>query len=162
MCVVASKRCRSCRPPAPRRSPKGMVVQTETDEDCAGSQSHPGTTARQPSARLPGLRRRRRVRIAGHDLQVRRRRSRSTPRSSSIATSSSGRRWSSSTVRAASSAIAAYACAAKAWTSGRSAFRTAASAVIAPNVGDHLDCEAVRHVHRHLPGRRAHLRHLSL
>ena len=63
-------------------------------------------------------------------------------KSSTIATSSSGRPPCSSTGRAASCAIAACACAAKAWMCGRSACRTAASArVIAPNGGDHLDCE---------------------
>ena len=56
--------------------------------------------------------------------------------------SSSGRRWSTSTGRAAFSATAACACAAKAWTSGRSACRTAASSsMIAPNKEDHLECE---------------------
>ena len=108
----------------------------------AGAQGDDRDAARQPSARLPGLRRRRRVRTAGHDLQVRRRRSRNTSRSSSIAKSSSGRRWSSSTARAASSATAACASAAKAWTSGRWACRTAASAASSrPTAGDHLDCE---------------------
>jgi NADH-quinone oxidoreductase subunit G len=36
-----------------------------------------------------------------------------------------------------------------------------ASSVIIPNAGDHLECEEW-HVHRYLPGRRAHQRHLSL
>ena len=36
------------------------------------------------------------------------------------------------------------------------------SSVIAPNGGDHLDCEAVRHVHRRLSRGRAHQRQLSL
>ncbi len=40
--------------------------------DCAGAQGDAATAARQSSARLPGVRRRWRVRTAGHDLQVRR------------------------------------------------------------------------------------------
>ena len=60
----------------------------------------------------------------------------------SSATSSNGRRWSSSTGRAAFSATAACASAAKAWTCGRWACRTAASSsIIAPNKEDHLECE---------------------
>ena len=87
-----------------------------------------------------------------------------TSRPSSIAKSSSGRRSSSSTARAASSATAACASAAKAWTSGRSASRTAASRIasIAPNGQRPSGLRRVRHVHRRLPRRRAHLRHLSL
>ena len=40
--------------------------------DDAGAQGHAATAAGQPSAGLPGVRRGRRVRAAGHDLQVRR------------------------------------------------------------------------------------------
>ena len=57
--------------PADRRRHGGA---DRVREGGAGAQGHAGNPARQPSARLPGLRRRRRVRIAGHDLQVRRRR----------------------------------------------------------------------------------------
>ena len=82
---------------------------------------------------------------------------------SSTAMNSSGRRWCSSTRRAAFSAIAACASAARAWTCGRSACRIAASSSeIAPNRRRSPGLRRVRHVHRHLPGRRADQRHLSL
>ena len=150
MCVVRIEKMPKLQTACTTPVAEGMVVSDGDARDCAGTQGDAADAARQSSARLPGLRRGRRVRAAGHDLQVRRGGHRSTRSPRTIATSSSGRRWCSSTARAASSATAACACAARAWMSSRSAFRTAArSSVIAPNVPadlspDHLarvDCE---------------------
>jgi hypothetical protein len=64
--------CQSCRPRAPRRLAKAWSCTTESEKVVQARKSHARTAARQPSARLSGLRRRRRVRTAGHDVQVRR------------------------------------------------------------------------------------------
>ncbi len=53
---------------------RGPGLHHRVARDRAGAQGHHRTAPRQPPARLPRLRRRRRVRVAGHDLQVRRRR----------------------------------------------------------------------------------------
>ena len=93
----------------------------------AGAQGHGGTAAGQPSAGLSGVRCRRRVRTAGHDIFVRRRGIEVHGTQEPPERSSSGRPWFTSTVRAASCAIAACGCAARAWTCGLWACRIAAS-----------------------------------
>ncbi len=107
-----------------------------------GPQVHAGVPADQPPAGLPGLRQGRRVRAAGPDLPLRRGREPLHARSSSMCRRSSGRRSSTTTRRAASCATAACASARRAWASARWASSTAgAASEIAPNMGDHLECD---------------------
>ena len=142
MCVVRQEKVPKLQTACTTTVAEGQVFITESPEIAQARKATIELLLGNHPARLPRVRRRRRVRTAGHDLQVRRRREPHTPRPSTIATSSSGRPPSSTIVRAASSAIAASACAAKAWTCGRSASRIAASVPsLLPMSGDRLDCE---------------------
>ena len=127
MCVVRIEKMPKLQTACTTPVAEGMVVATETPEIAAGAQGDAAVAARQPSAGLPGVRCGRRVRTAGHDLQIRRGGQSMFAEPRIIARNSSGRRSSSSIGRAAFFAIAACACAARAWTCLRWAFRTAAS-----------------------------------
>ena len=74
MCVVRIEKMPKLQTACTTPVTEGMVVATETPEIAQARKATLQTAPRQPSARLPRLRRRRRVRAAGHDLQVRRRR----------------------------------------------------------------------------------------
>ena len=72
MCVVRIEKMPKLQTACTTPVAEGMVVAHRDARDRPGPQGHAATAARQPSARLPRLRCRRRVRAAGHDLQVRR------------------------------------------------------------------------------------------
>ncbi len=72
MCLVEIEKMPKLQTACTTAVTEGMVVTTESDEDQAGAQVDAGDAARQSSAGLSGMRRRRRVRTAGHDLHVRR------------------------------------------------------------------------------------------
>ncbi len=126
MCVVRQEKVPKLQTACTTTVAEGQVFHYGIAGDCAGAQGDHRAATGKSSAGLPGVRCRRRMRTAGHDVQVRRRARAFTPKPSSIARNSSGRRRCSLTGRAASSAIAACACAAKAWMCGRWGFRTAA------------------------------------
>ncbi len=60
-------------PVGPNRDGSPMVVHTESDVVKKRAQGNAGVPADQPSAGLPGVRQRRRVRTAGHGVSLRRR-----------------------------------------------------------------------------------------
>ena len=72
MCLVEIEKMPKMQTACTTPVAEGMVVQTESEKVVQARKSTLELAARKPSARLPCLRRRRRVRIAGHDLQVRR------------------------------------------------------------------------------------------
>ena len=72
MCLVEIEKLPKLQTACTTQVGEGMVVHTETRKGGAGAQEHARVAACQSSAGLPGLRRRRRVRVAGHDVQVRR------------------------------------------------------------------------------------------
>ncbi len=74
MCVVRIEKMPKLQTACTTPVAEGMVVTREIPEIAQARKATLQTAARQPPARLPRLRRRRRVRAAGHDLQVRRRR----------------------------------------------------------------------------------------
>ena len=128
----------------------GMVV----DHDLRPRQARAGggrrVPARQPPARLPGLRQGRRVPAAGHLVRLGRRAARaSSSRSATSRSRSSCRRWSRSTASAASSATAA--CASRrrsprttSWSSSSAATtpssaRTTAHPYVAPFSGNIIE-----------------------
>ena len=130
---------------------------------CASPQVHAGISADQSSARLPGVRQGRRVRTAGHGLPLRRgrkplhRRKRST---------SDEKQWSPVVFFDAPRCILCFRCV-RVCNEGMG---VGALGVVNRGVVSRDRAQSrrpsgvrrVRHVHRHLPGRRAHQRHLSL
>ena len=121
---------------------EGMVVTTESEEDQAGAQVDDRDAAGQPSAGLPGVRCGRRVRTAGHDVHLRRRRIEvhgdEEPQGRAAVVSGGVLRSAAlhsvlslrARVRRRHGRVGARAC------------RTAASSsIIAPNKEDHLECE---------------------
>ncbi len=73
MCLVEIEKMPKMQTACTTPVAEGMVVQTETEKVVQARKATLEIAACQPSSRLPGLRCRRRVRIAGHDLQVWRR-----------------------------------------------------------------------------------------
>ena len=143
---------------------EGMVVRTETDQVQAGAQGHARIPADQSSARLPGLRQGRRVRTAGHGLPLRRRRE---PLHRDAKLHVDGKavvaRWSSSMRRAASCAIRCVRVCNEGM--GVGALGVVNRGVISRDRSQPRrspGMRRVRRLHRHLPGRRADQRHLSL
>ena len=66
LCLVEIEGRAARRPPAPRRSPTGMVVHTQTAELAAAAPRGDGALHLRPPARLPDLPGQRRLRAAGH------------------------------------------------------------------------------------------------
>ena len=70
MCVVRIEKMPKLQTACTTPIAEGMVVSTETPEIAQARKATLATAAREPSAGLPGVRCRRRVRTAGYDLQV--------------------------------------------------------------------------------------------
>ena len=126
MCVVKIEKMPKLQTACTTARDRGHDRRDRQRRGAPGAQGDGRVAARQPSAGLPGMRRRRRMRTAGHGVLLRRLRIEIHRGQEPSRKSSSGLRWCISTGRAASCAIAACACAAKAWTFGRWACRTAA------------------------------------
>ena len=85
--------CPRCRPAAPPRSRTACTVRTESADGGQGAQGRDGVPARQPPARLPGVRRGRRVPASGSGLRLRRTTSRAWTRPSARSTPRTWGRW---------------------------------------------------------------------
>ena len=108
----------------------------------AGAQIHARIPADQSSARLPGLRQGRRVRTAGHGVPLRRRREPLHRRPSCTSTKSSGRRWSSTTrPRCILCFRCVRICNEGMGVGALGIINRGAVSEIAPNDGDHLECD---------------------
>ena len=140
---------------------EGMVGAHRERKGGAGAQEHARAAACQSSARLPGVRRRRRVRTAGHDVQVRRggievhRHQEPSRRAAMVA----GRLLRPPALHSVLSLRARLRRGHGRMGAGHSESR--------PELGHRSQqrrpprMRRVRHVHRHLPGRRTHLAALT-
>ncbi|MEI9979435.1 MAG: 2Fe-2S iron-sulfur cluster-binding protein [Edaphobacter sp.] len=93
MCVVRIEKMPKLQTACTTPVAEGMVVATETPEIAQARKATLQLLLGKPSAGLPRVRRGRRMRAAGHDLQVRARPIASIPSRRTIARSKSGRRW---------------------------------------------------------------------
>ena len=163
MCLVEVEKTPKLKVACTLPVAEGMVVHTDSPQVPPGAQRHARIPADQPSARLPGVRQGRRVRTAGHGVPLRRGREplhrNQAPRGREAMVAGGVLRraalHSLLPLRAHLQRRHGRGCAGR--RSIAASFRE-----IAPNKGDHLECDECGTVHRYLPGGRADQRHLSL
>ncbi len=132
MCVVRIEKMPKLQTACTTPVAEGMVVQTETPEIAQARKATLQLLLGNHPLDCPVCDAGRRVRAAGYDLQVRRRRQLLRRTQEPPRRADSGPLSSTSTARVASSVTAACACAAKAWTSSPSASRIAAPPLSSP------------------------------